>query len=158
LSGRIKKVIPAGSYLGRFSGDKFTLILTRDIHLDEVMKASERILYEISQPIFLDSKEFFVTASIGVSFYPNDGADEQTLLKNADIAMNQSKSQGGNKVTFFSIEMNDQAKRRLELESYLRKALKKEEFYLCYQPLIDLRTGKIYGSEALIRWNHPKLG
>src|SRR5690606_29237265 len=110
------------------------------------------------KPIFHGIQEFFVTASIGISSYPHDGIDEQALLKNADIATNRSKSQGGNRVTFFSMEMNDQARSRLELESYLRKALKKEEFHLCYQPLIDLESGKIFGSEALIRWNHPKIG
>jgi EAL domain-containing protein (putative c-di-GMP-specific phosphodiesterase class I) len=74
------------------------------------------------------------------------------------VATNRSKQQGGNRATFFSVEMNEQAMVRLELESYLRKALHKDEFYLCYQPLIDLESGNLYGSEALIRWNHPKLG
>lgn len=158
ISERIEKVLPSGSYLGRFGGDKFTLIVTRDISIDKVMITSKKILDEISKPLFLADQEFIVTASTGVSFYPGDGMDEHTLLKNADVATNRSKMQGGNRVTFFSLEMNKQALERLELESYLRKALQKKEFYLCYQPLIDLETGELYGSEALIRWNHPKLG
>ncbi|WP_394136716.1 bifunctional diguanylate cyclase/phosphodiesterase [Cytobacillus oceanisediminis] len=158
ISERIEKVLPSGSYLGRFSGDKFTLILSRDVTVDRVMKTSKKILDEISKPLFQANQEFIVTASIGVSFYPGDGLDEHTLLKNADVATNRSKQHGGNRVTFFSMEMNEQAMVRLELESYLRKALHKEEFYLCYQPLIDLESGNLYGSEALIRWNHPKLG
>ncbi|MBT2688990.1 EAL domain-containing protein [Bacillus sp. ISL-47] len=158
ISERIEKVLPSGSYLGRFSGDKFTLILSRDIKIDRVMKTSKKILDEISKPLFQANQEFIVTASIGVSLYPGDGLDEHTLLKNADVATNRSKQQGGNRITFFSMEMNEQAMVRLELESYLRKALQKEEFYLCYQPLIDLESGNLYGSEALIRWNHPKLG
>ncbi|HYK74981.1 MAG TPA: EAL domain-containing protein [Pseudoneobacillus sp.] len=155
---RLKSSLPSGSYLGRFGGDKFTLILTKDIHMDSVMKMVETIQTEISKPIFYLNQEFFISASIGVSLFPNDGLDEHALLKNADIAMNRSKNQGGNRITFFSTEMNEQAMIRLELESYLRKALVKNEFFLCYQPLVDLDTGQLYGSEALIRWNHPKLG
>ncbi|MDM5226643.1 EAL domain-containing protein [Cytobacillus sp. NJ13] len=158
ISERIERVLPSGSYLGRFSGDKFTLVLSREATIEKVMKVSKKILEEISLPISQSNQEFIVTASIGASLHPDDGSDEHLLLKNADIATNRSKQQGGNRVTFFSMEMNQQAMVRLELESYLRKALQKNEFYLCYQPLIDLETGNLYGSEALIRWNHPKLG
>lgn len=158
IVNRLKSSLPSGSYLGRFGGDKFTLILTKDIHIDSFMKMVDTIQAEISKPIFYLNQEFFISASIGVSLFPNDGLDEHALLKNADIAMNRSKNQGGNRITFFSTEMNEQAMIRLELESYLRKALKKNEFFLCYQPLVDLDTGRLYGSEALIRWNHPKLG
>ncbi len=158
LAYRIEKALPGGSYIGRFGGDKFTVVLSKDVNVEEVMKNSKMILQEISKPVEHKGQDFYVTASIGVSFYPEDGLDEHSLLKNADIATNRSKNQGGNRVTFFSNEMNDQAITRLELESYLRRALQKKEFYLMYQPLIDLETGKIFGSEALIRWNHPKLG
>ncbi|WP_442599138.1 bifunctional diguanylate cyclase/phosphodiesterase [Neobacillus sp. D3-1R] len=155
---RLKSSLPSGSYLGRFGGDKFTLILTKEIQMESVMKMVETVQAEISKPIFYLNQEFFISASIGVSLFPNDGLDEHALLKNADIAMNRSKNQGGNRFTFFSTEMNEQAMNRLELESYLRKALVKNEFFLCYQPLVDLDSGRLYGSEALIRWNHPKLG
>ncbi|NHM31702.1 EAL domain-containing protein [Neobacillus terrae] len=158
LAERVQEEFPAGAYLGRFSGDKFTLILTKNVNSDEVMNTAKKITRCISEPIHFDQKEFFVTASIGASLFPEDGSDEKELLKNADIAINISKKSGGNRITFFSTEMNEQALKRLELESYLRKALQKEEFYLCYQPLIDLASGKVYGSEALLRWNHPKLG
>ncbi|MFE8696328.1 EAL domain-containing protein [Cytobacillus sp. FJAT-53684] len=158
LAYRMEKVLPSGSYIGRFGGDKFTVVLSKDIHVEEVMKTSKAILKEISNSVNHKGQDFFVTASIGVSFYPEDGLDKHELLKNADIATNRSKNQGGNRVTFFSNEMNDQAMSRLELESYLRKALQKKEFYIMYQPLVDLETGEIFGSEALIRWNHPKLG
>ncbi|MBS4188835.1 EAL domain-containing protein [Bacillus sp. FJAT-49705] len=158
LAYRMEKVLPSGSYIGRFSGDKFTVILSKDVQIEEAMKTAKSILTEIADPVHHKDQEFFVTASIGVSFFPGDGLNEHDLLKNADIATNRSKEQGGNRITFFSTEMNDQAMTRLELESYLRKALQKNEFYLMFQPLIDLETGKIFGSEALIRWNHPKLG
>ncbi|MFO1445505.1 EAL domain-containing protein [Bacillus sp. Bva_UNVM-123] len=158
LAYRIEKILPSGSYIGRFGGDKFTVILSKDVNIDDVMKVSKSILQEIANPVFHEGQDLFITASIGVSSFPEDGLDEQTLLKNADIAANLSKNHGGNRVTFFSTDMNDKAMNRLELESYLRKALQKNEFYLMYQPLIDLHTGEIFGSEALIRWNHPKHG
>ncbi|MDP4164767.1 MAG: EAL domain-containing protein, partial [Bacillota bacterium] len=158
LAARVQQLLPSGAYLGRFSGDKFTLILTKNVNEEEVLKTATMVIEEISNPFFFAQKEFFVTASIGVSLYPKDGKQEQELFKNADISLNRSKNSGGNRITFFTTEMNEEAMMRLELESYLRKALKKDEFFLCYQPLIDLETGKVYGSEALIRWNHPKLG
>lgn len=158
ISERIQETLPTGAYLGRFSGDKFNLVLSKNVAIQEVIKVAKSILRRVSAPIFHSEQEFYVTASIGISLYPNDGLDEITLLKNADIAMNRSKSPGGNRITLYSNEMNEEALRRLELESYLRKALQKEEFYLCYQPLIDLTSGRLYGSEALIRWNHPVLG
>ncbi len=158
LANRIEKTLPIGSYIGRFGGDKFTVALSKDIEIESVMKVAKQILQEIAKPIFHEKQELFITASIGISLYPGDGLDEHKLLKNADIATNLSKNHGGNRVTFFSTDMNDQASNRLELESYLRKALQKSEFYLMYQPLIDLHSGEIFGSEALIRWNHPKQG
>lgn len=158
VASRIQKVLPPGSYAGRFSGDKFALILTENIEVDSIIQAGQEILQTIAKPIMYKNQEFFITGSIGVSIYPNDGVNDDALLKNADTAMNRSKLQGGNRIKFYSTEMNEQALFRLEIESYLRKALQKDEFYLLYQPLLDLNTGRLYGSEALIRWEHPKLG
>lgn len=158
VSQRIQLALPSGSYLGRFSGDKFNLVLSKNVNIEEVMKIANGILTSVAKPVYYLNQEYFVTASIGVSLFPSDGLDEHLLIKNADIAMNRSKYPGGNRITFYSTDMNEEARSRLELESYLRKALQKNEFYLCYQPLIDLTTGKMFGSEALIRWNHPKLG
>jgi diguanylate cyclase (GGDEF)-like protein/PAS domain S-box-containing protein len=158
IAERIQKVLPSGAYLGRFSGDKFSLLVTKNIDIDNVIQVAKNILQAVSQPIVYQNQEFFITASIGVSLYPNDGVDCHSLLKNADTAMNRAKQQGGNRVKFYSTDMNEQALYRLELESYLRKALEKNEFFLSYQPLVDLETGTIFGSEALLRWSHPKLG
>ncbi|WP_044748757.1 EAL domain-containing protein [Bacillus alveayuensis] len=155
---RIRNILPFGTYLGRFGGDKFTLLLTKNVEVDNVIKIAQHILQEISKPIVYQNQEFFITASIGVSLYPNNGIDAHSLLKNADMAMNRAKQQGGNRIKFYSTGMNEQALYRIELESYLRKALQKNEFFLLYQPLVDLKTGTIFGSEALIRWQHPKLG
>ncbi|CAM3774249.1 putative bifunctional diguanylate cyclase/phosphodiesterase [Mesobacillus thioparans] len=158
LAERIQNKMPKGAYLGRFSGDKFTMQLTEDVNIDQTTRMARELQKLISMPLYHQDQEFIVTASIGISSFPGDGLDEHTLLKNADIAMNRSKNQGGNKITYFSTGMNDQAMVRLELESYLRKALQKNEFHLCYQPLLDLQTGEITCTEALIRWQHPHLG
>lgn len=158
LAARIQSSLPKGSYLGRFSGDKFTLLLTKNVNIEQTTRTAIDLQSLISKPLYYENQEFIVTASIGISSFPGDGLDEHILLKNADIAMNRSKNQGGNRVTYFSSGMNDQAMIRLELESYLRKALQKNEFYLCYQPLMDLKSGDITCTEALIRWQHPHLG
>lgn len=158
LADRVKVILPSGSFLGRFAGDKFTLILSKNINVENIVTVAKNIQSSIAVPVLYHGKEYFITASIGISMYPDDGHEEQTLLRNADAAMNRTKLKGGNKIKFYSTEINNQALFRLELESYLRKALVKDEFFLSYQPLIDLDTGTIYGSEALIRWNHPKLG
>jgi diguanylate cyclase (GGDEF)-like protein/PAS domain S-box-containing protein len=158
LAERIRNNLPKGAFLGRFSGDKFTMVLTKDVSVEQTARLARELQVLISKPLYYQNQEFIVTASIGISSFPGDGLEEHILLKNADIAMNRSKNQGGNKITFFSTGMNDQAMIRLELESYLRKALKKNEFYLCYQPLLELKTGEITCTEALIRWQHPHLG
>ncbi|WP_223700738.1 bifunctional diguanylate cyclase/phosphodiesterase [Sutcliffiella deserti] len=155
---RMQKTIPASSYLGRFGGDKFTLLLASIKSIDEVINVAQGLLNVIKKPIVYNDQEFYVTASIGVSMYPNDGIDDDSLLKNADAAMNQAKKIGGNRIKFYSTDMNNQALYRIELESYLRKALEKKEFFLCYQPFVDIQSDKVIGAEALIRWNHPKLG
>ncbi len=158
IADRVKSSLPSGSFLGRFAGDKFALILSKNIDIENIVSVAKNIQNSVSIPVLYNEKEYFITASIGISLYPDDGLEEQTLLRNADAAMNRIKLKGGNRIKFYSTEINNQAIYRLELESYLRKALEKDEFFLCYQPLIDLSTGTIFGSEALIRWNHPKLG
>ncbi len=158
VANRIKENLPAKSDLARFSGDKFTILITEDVEIDKIVELGQNLLQIIAKPIMYEAREFFLTGSIGVSFYPNDGITTELLFKHADTAMNLAKQQGGNKLKFYSKEMNQQVLYQLELEGYLRRALEKKEFHLCFQPLIDLATGEIYGSEALIRWEHPKLG
>uniref|UniRef100_C5D6R4 Diguanylate cyclase/phosphodiesterase with PAS/PAC sensor(S) n=1 Tax=Geobacillus sp. (strain WCH70) TaxID=471223 RepID=C5D6R4_GEOSW len=155
---RIQHVLPAGAYLGRFHGDKFCLLLTERTDSEGVFKTAAHISKEVMKPIVYENKEFFITISIGISFYPNDGVDKHSLLKNADIALNKAKQSGGNRIQFYSAKMNEETLYRLEMERYLRKALENQEFFLCYQPIIDIHKGVIVGNEALIRWRHPKLG
>jgi diguanylate cyclase (GGDEF)-like protein/PAS domain S-box-containing protein len=158
MAERIRSALPLGAHLGRFHGDQFSLLLTKQVKVDTVIETAKQISQVIAKPIMYQDQEFFITASIGISLYPNDGVDKHSLLKNADTAMNRAKQGGGNRIQFYSTEMNKQTLYRLELESYLRKALEKNELFLCYQPLIDVQTRKIIGSEALLRWRHPKLG
>lgn len=158
ISIKLKASLPIGSKIGRFDGDKFVVLFFNNAENHIIKEITNDILQEISSPILYNNQEFFVTASIGVSISPRDGLDEHTLLKNADIAMNRAKLLGGNQIQFYSTEMNQQVSQRLELESYLRRAIEKNEFYLCYQPLVNLSSGEIFGSEALLRWKHPKLG
>lgn len=158
LAKRIQGLLPKKSFLARFSGDKFTILITEDVEVEKIADLGQTLLHDIARPIMYEAREFFLTGSIGVSFYPNDGITTELLFKHADTAMNLAKQQGGNKMKFYSTEMNQQVLYRLELEGYLRKALEKNEFHICFQPLIDLSSGEVYGSEALIRWEHPKLG
>ncbi|MEH7224897.1 bifunctional diguanylate cyclase/phosphodiesterase [Bacillus sp. JJ1566] len=158
LAKRIQGLPPLKSFLARFSGDKFTILITEDVEVEKIADLGQTLLHELAKPIMYEAREFFLTASVGVSFYPNDGITTELLFKHADTAMNLAKQQGGNKMKFYSTEMNQQVLYKLEFEGYLRRALEKKEFHLCFQPLIDLASGDVYGSEALIRWEHPKLG
>jgi len=158
MASRLKRNISKDFYLGRFTGDKFSLLITTITNPHAVRKLAMKILEEMANPFVYGDQEVMLTASIGISFYPKDGLDEQALLKNADTAMNKSKQLGGNKITFFEADMDRKILSRFELENSLRKALKRREFFLCYQPLIDLESGHITSNEALLRWNHPQLG
>ena len=119
---------------------------------------AQKILSAVARPFVLLGQEFRVTASIGISTYPQDGLDEQTLTKNADIAMYQAKEEGKNNFQFYSEKLNANSLERLTLESSLRHALERNEFQLHYQAKRDIRSGRITGMEALLRWQHPDLG
>jgi len=147
-----------GDTVARLGDDEFAVIL-EDVKLQEdVSKIVEKILHSLSKAYYIDDHELFITTSIGVSLYPNDADHPQLLVQNADVAIHHAKESGSNKYRYYEAKMNEQSLYRLNLESSLRKALEREEFFLLYQPQIDLVTKEITGFEALLRWNHPELG
>jgi len=141
--------------VSRHGGDEFVVLLTEVEGMDSASDMAERILRAVAEPHAVGPHQLHVTVSIGVSVYPDDGLDAETLIKNADTAMYQAKAQGRQNYRFFTPEMNARAVARQSIEANLRRALEKEEFALYYQPKIDLRSGRITGAEALIRWTPP---
>jgi predicted signal transduction protein with EAL and GGDEF domain/FixJ family two-component response regulator len=145
-------------HLARLGGDEFVSILQGLNNEDEAVAVAERIRAELARPVQHQGHEFIVTSSIGVSVYPEDGDDIDSLLKNADLAMYQAKEAGKNSIRFYSGTMSLRSLERLQLESALRHALERDEFELHYQPKVCMATQQITGVEALLRWEHPELG
>ncbi len=144
--------------IARFGGDEF-VVLMRDCQIPtDAAEAAQRMLTAIAQPLLLEGQEYNLTASIGISAYPSDGENPQTILKNADIAMYRAKEHGKNNYQFYSSQMNLHSFERLVLERFLRHALDQDEFRVYYQPKVDLVSGCITGMEALLRWIHPAMG
>ncbi|MDO6657541.1 EAL domain-containing protein [Anaerobacillus sp. 1_MG-2023] len=158
VTTRIKEAIKDDAVLARFGGDEFTVLLPGLKCEKDALMLARRVIDHLKQPIVFDEVEYFMTVGIGISLFPHDGLELDTVMKNAYIALDRAKQQGANYIEFYTDEMTDQAFERLELESYLRRALEKEELTLFYQPQVNLDEQKIYACEALIRWNHPKLG
>lgn len=155
VATRLTACLRESDTVARLGGDEFVILLTDGA---EAHAVAEKVLGAIARPFTLLGQEFRVTSSIGISVYPDDGQDEQTLTKNADIAMYQAKGEGRSRIRFFSEEMSTASLERLALESSLRRALEYEEFRLFYQPRRELPGGQITGVEALLRWQHPDLG
>ncbi len=148
----------ADDAVARLGGDEFIVSLDEIVRGEDAAKVAHRILDALQEPFRLDEHEVAITGSIGISVFPNDGTDVETLLKNADTAMYHAKDAGRNCYQFYSNAMNASAVERLSLENNLRKALERGEFLLHYQPLVDVDAGRIMGAEALIRWRHATLG
>jgi len=157
VATRLKACLRNSDTVARLGGDEFVVLLG-ELEDEYVATVARKILTSIARPFVLAGQEFRVTASIGISTYPQDGLDEQTLTKNADIAMYKAKEEGKNNFQFYSEKLNANSLERLTLESGLRHALEFEEFQLDYQAKRDTRSGRITGMEALLRWKHPDLG
>jgi len=142
----------------RVGGDEFTVLLSVLKQAEDAAKVAQRIIDSLTQPFVLSKQEVFITVSIGIAIFPDDGDDLFELWKNADTAMYSAKSKGKNNYQYYKKSMNDTAADRLALESDLRRALEREELLLHYQPQISALTGRIIGVEALIRWQHPERG
>ena len=153
---RIANCLRKQDVVSRISGDEFTVILAGIDNKYEVKRIAQQLSNAISQPMMFDGYELFISTSIGISLYPADGSEPETLIKNADIAMVHAKEHGHDKVRFYTPNMSSAS--RLDLESYLRRALEKGEMLLHYQPKVDMNTGEMIGMEALLRWIHPVMG
>ena len=158
VANRMASHIRAVDSVARFGGDEFAILMEDVTDSEALLAIAQEILDAFNDPFMIHGREIYITTSIGISLYPGDGGDPQSLLKNADTAMYRAKAQGKNTYRFYTADMNAKALERLTLESSLRRALDREEFVLHYQPQVDIRSGCIIGMEALIRWNHPGLG
>lgn len=159
VSQRLLRGIPNTATIARLSGDKFVIVQEMgNVPVKAASALAKKILEFLNKPFLLGAHEIFITASIGISIYPLDGEDALDLLKNAETAMFRAKAQGKNNSQFFAAEMNTATFKRLIMENQLRKVLTRDELVLYYQPQIELRSGKITGLEALVRWKHPELG
>jgi diguanylate cyclase (GGDEF)-like protein/PAS domain S-box-containing protein len=144
--------------LARLGGDEFTVLLTNLKDVQDAGKVARRILEALARPFLVSGQEIFVTVSVGIAIFPSDGESVDVLLKNSDTAMYHAKEQGRNNFQYYSNAMNAEANERLALEGEVRHATEREEFVVYYQPQIDLRSGRIIGAEALVRWQHPQRG
>jgi PAS domain S-box-containing protein len=144
--------------VGRLGGDEFVILIEEVQELSQISTVAQKILSTTIKPIVLLGKECRVTASIGISIYPNDGEDEQTLMKNADMAMYHAKEEGKNNYQFYSKDIQSQSIEQFSIETNMRFALERNEFSLLYQGKLDFKTGMITGVEALLRWQNPYLG
>src|SRR5439155_20704432 len=158
VAERLRACLEEGDTLARMGGDEFVILLPQINRADRAVRVAQRILEAVKPPFQFDTHELHVTMSIGITLYPYDGDDADTLLKNADTALYRAKEQGRNNYQLYTPAMNARAFERLALENSLRKAVERKEFLVYFQPQMDLRTRAIVGIEALLRWQHPDLG
>jgi diguanylate cyclase (GGDEF)-like protein/PAS domain S-box-containing protein len=154
---QLKNVVKDKGIVFRQGGDEFIILLS-NLNEQEVEETTGEVLHSFNSPIVIHEQEFFVTPSIGISIYPKDGADQESLIKHADTAMYLAKERGKNNYQFYFPELENASSRNMELENGLRKVLELKQLTLHYQPKVDLETLEIIGVEALIRWEHPELG
>ena len=158
IATRLRSSVREGDVVARVGGDEFTIVLQELEKKEDAAAMAQRVLRVIAEPIEIDGQRLYITASIGITVYPDDGEDAETLLKNADNAMYRAKAVGRNCYEMSTQELSRSMQERLTLESGLHQAMERNEFEVYYQPQIDVRTMRIVGMEALLRWRHPERG
>lgn len=158
VAERLTECVREDDTVARLGGDEFVIILEEVCSIQDVAGVAQKLVHALEQPVMLERQEVFATTSIGISVYPDDGDNADTLIKHADTAMYRAKEGGRNNCQFYTADMNECALERLTMENSLRHALERSEFLLYYQPQVDLRTLSITGMEALLRWQHPDFG
>ncbi|MES2017500.1 MAG: EAL domain-containing protein [Pseudomonadota bacterium] len=158
IADRLKLVLREADAIARIGGDEFVLVLRGPEHSTLSAATLQRIMTIVAEPIILEARPYSISCSVGVAVYPSDGTTPETLIEHADIAMYRAKESGRGNFQFFTQEMNLRLLERANLEQALRAAIARDEFVVHYQPQVDLRSGRIIGMEALIRWNHPQMG
>ncbi len=158
IGTRLRHVVRSSDVIARLGGDEFVVLIPEVSEPGQVAAVARKILSAVIKPVLVTDQEFRVTASIGISLYPTDAEDEESLMKNADMAMYMAKEEGKNTFQFYSQDIRAQSLERLKLERNLRGALERNEFSLNYQPKLDFKTGQISGVEALLRWQNAELG
>lgn len=158
VADRLKNCMREDDTIARLGGDEFSLLLPGITREEDVDTIAYKIIEILKKPWMINGQELYVTASLGIVLYPNDGKDAETLLKNADSAMYHAKEQGKNNYQFYTATMHAESLRKMILERDIRRALDRSEFIVHYQPFMNIITGQIAGMEALIRWQHPQRG
>ncbi len=158
VASRLASSLREGDTLARLGGDEFIILLPGLGEDTAAAKLAGKLLVALRQPFHLEGRELFLSASIGISLYPLDGSDAETLVKNADVAMYRAKEQGRDNYQLYRAELHLRALKRMTLESQLRAAVGRDEFRIHYQPIVDLATSRIVAAEALVRWQHPDRG
>jgi diguanylate cyclase (GGDEF)-like protein/PAS domain S-box-containing protein len=158
VANRIQNGLRDSDTVARLGGDEFTLLLPHLARSEDAAPIAQKLLESLRAPFLLEGREFLITTSIGISLYPEDGTDAETLIKNADTAMYQAKEQGRDNYQLFNAFVNAKALQRIALEHGLRRALANHELAIHYQPIYDFRAVRITGMEALLRWKHPEMG
>ncbi len=158
VSRRIQQTLRQSDVVGRLGGDEFLVIMDNLQSMDDAANKAKSILSVLNQEFLIENKELYISSSIGISIFPDDGHDFDSITKAADIAMYQVKNSGKNNYCFYCNELSTEVVERFNLENQLRRALERKQLEMYYQPQISLTTGEIIGAESLIRWNHPDLG
>lgn len=156
MAQRLLASVRDGDTVARLGGDEFSIVLNDVATREDIERRAQAVLDTVKMPFSIGGRELFVTTSIGISVYPQDGDNSQTLLKRADVAMYNAKVQGKNNYQFYTDRDEADELARLSLETNLRRALEREEFFLVFQPQVDAITGKVLSMEALLRWRSPE--